>query len=225
MNLDNILARIQNDKFGKYVPEKVETDLVVIASVVNEIGKNYEPNFKIETDFDKQLYKNLLLYFTDNPKCEWNLSKGLFFHGKKGTGKSLSIKIINRLYFYLQGNVIQRKKNFSMFAIESLKSNLDGFITLTQNNLFCDEVMRETKDDSKVIVNFGTREQPFSDGVHSMYRNFCNNGKLYHFTSNYWNVEGAENGKLISQIYGGEIHDRLLEMCNFIEFKSESKRL
>ena len=95
MNID----LIANDNFGKYQPSQVQI-AGHINDVIKAIGKKYEPSFEIKTDFDKWLYNNLIYYFTDSPKCEWNLSKGLLFHGKKGLGKSLSFKIFKKLYYY-----------------------------------------------------------------------------------------------------------------------------
>lgn len=221
MNLD----LIKNDHFGKYQPQEVPI-YENIKRIIVEIGVKYDPKFAIESKFDVNLYTNMVYYFSDNDKCEWDLSKGLFFHGKKGLGKSMSLKIFKKLYFYKHLHLsLQPKKNYAFFAMEGLKDNLQEFNELTNKNLFLDEVMRETKDDSKIIVNYGTREQPFSDGIHKMYRNFCDKGRLYHFTSNYWNLADKPNGKLFAETYGAEIHDRLIEMCNFIEFKGDSKRV
>lgn len=221
MNLD----LIKNDHFGKYQPQEVPI-YENIKRIIVEIGVKYDPKFAIESKFDVNLYINMVYYFSDNDKCEWDLSKGLFFHGKKGLGKSMSLKIFKKLYFYKHLHLsLQPKKNYAFFAMEGLKDNLQEFNELTNKNLFLDEVMRETKDDSKIIVNYGTREQPFSDGIHKMYRNFCDKGRLYHFTSNYWNLADKPNGKLFAETYGAEIHDRLIEMCNFIEFKGDSKRV
>lgn len=220
-----MLNYITEENYGKYTPKQVKSNFRLINELVKTIGKKYEPNFAIETDFDRWLYNNIAYYFSNDPRCEWDLSKGLFFHGKKGTGKSLSMKIAEKIYYHrIDHGQFASNKSFRAFHIEQLASNIAKFKDMCKNSLFCDEVMRETKDDSKVIHNYGTKEQPFSEGVHIMYRSFCDKGKLYHFTCNYWNVSGFENGKLISDVYGSEIHDRLIEMCNFVEFKGESKR-
>ena len=218
------LELIANDNFGKYQPSQVKI-AGHINDVIMAIGKKYEPSFEIKTEFDKWLYNNLVYYFTDDSRCEWNLSKGLLFHGRKGLGKSLSFKIFKKLYYYKASyNIELAKKKFDIQEMDNLKGNVQTFYEKCKTSLFCDEIMRETKDDSKIINDYGTKEQPFSTGVHQMYRSFCDKGQLYHFTTNYWNVQGYENGKLISNTYGSEIHDRLIEMCNIIEFKGESKR-
>ena len=124
-------------------------------------------------------------------------------------------------------NILQKKKSFRFYGFEGVgrsKETMNEFYKLCNNNLFIDEVMRETADDSKVINNFGTKEKPFSTGMHQMYRKFCDEGKLYHFTTNYWNIPQKENGKMFGDIYGNEIQDRIIEMCNIIEFKGNSKR-
>lgn len=225
---------LQNETYGKYIPKKTPTDYPKLLESLIKIGEKFEPKFEIkENSIEYEFYKNLLYYFTDNDKCKWNLSKGLFLSGKKGLGKSLCLKIISKMYFY-KNNLppMQIKKSFASIGMESLcvkqdgkLHNLDKFYNYTKMNLFCDEVMRESENKDKTINNFGTIEQPFSSGLHQMYRNFCDNGKIYHFTTNYWNVKGFENGKLIADTYGNEIHDRIIEMCNIIELKGESKRV
>ncbi len=75
MNMDIIAS----DNFGKYQPSQVQI-AGHINDVIKAIGKKYEPSFNIKTDFDKWLYNNLVYYFTDDERCDWNLSKGLLFH-------------------------------------------------------------------------------------------------------------------------------------------------
>ena len=70
MNIDIIV----NDNFGKYQPSQVKIP-GEINQLINAIGKKYEPSFEIKTDFDKWLYNNMVYYFTDDPRCEWSLSK------------------------------------------------------------------------------------------------------------------------------------------------------
>ncbi len=229
MSLDFI-----NDlNIGKYKPEAVKTDHNILKKMVIRIGKAYDSDFEIKKEtFESKLYTNLIYYFTDDQRCEWNLSKGLMFTGKKGLGKSMSLKIMHKL-FHCGYNIppIQRQKYFKMIGMESLavkkgKSmpNLEDFYVKIENNLFCDEVMRESDNETKQINNFGTLEQPFSIGIHQMYRNFTDNGKLYHFSTNYWSLEDWPNGSYFAEIYGNEIHDRIVEMCNIIEFTGKSKR-
>lgn len=225
---------LENDDFGKYKPLKINSSTNALKRAIVAVGLKFEPNFAIKRNsFESWLYENLIFYFTDNEKCEWDLSKGLLFTGKKGLGKSLSLKIIRMIYYY-QNNMpkLQVKKSFGMVGLETLSikengklNNLEKFYQLAKKgNLFCDEVMRESANEYKQINNFGTIEQPFSTAMHSMYRNFTDKGNLYHFTTNYWNAKGYENGEILASVYGGEICDRLKEMCNIIEFKGESKR-
>lgn len=229
MNLDFL----DKKDFGKYKPEPIETNLDLLKTVVIKIGEKFEKNFKIEKDsIQAKMYQNLLYYFTDDSRCDWKLDKGLFFSGKKGVGKSMSMKIMREL-FLCGHNIpsLQRKKFFHFVGMEKLSVKegkslkyLEEFYLKTSNNLFCDEVMRESKGQYKEINNFGTIEQPFSVGIHQMYRNFCDKGMLYHFTTNYWHVDEYPNGDLFAKTYGNEIHDRLIEMCNIIEIKGESFR-
>lgn len=224
-----IISKIMADlpPFGKIKPRKHKTEYNTLAQLINSIGAKYEPNFKVGEN-QKELYTNLCYYFTNNPACIWDLSKGLFLHGKKGVGKSLCMKIFKQIY--LQNNyhcLLSPEKSFTVFNMETLSvgEGREQFYNYLNRNLFCDEVFRETKSEDKIINNYGTKEQPFSVGVHSMYRNYCDNGKLFHFSTNYWSVENATtkyfNGEVFSQVYGAEITDRIIEMCNIIEVKNE----
>jgi hypothetical protein len=219
--ISEILQRMP--EMGKYKAEKHQTDYNVLMELINAIGAKYEPKYEIKEN-QKKLYQNLCLYFTDNNKCEWDLTKGLMIHGKKGVGKSICMKIFKQIYFtnHLH-NLLKPSKSFSIFNMEalSINDNKTELFKALERNLFCDEVFRETKSDDKIINNYGTKEQPFSVAIHSMYRNFCDKSKLYHFTTNYWNVSGNPNGEVFSQVYGSEIHDRIIEMCNIIEVKNE----
>lgn len=219
MNLDYL----DSLEFGKYKPEQVKADYSALGSILVSIGKKFEPNFEID---DKNYYNNLLYYFSDDSKCEWDLSKGLLIHGKKGLGKSLSLKIIQKMYYFrLRHGMLQPKKSFGFFGMESVaRFGTDDFYNSLEKSMFLDEVMRETADDSKVINNYGTKEKPFSTGMHQMYRRFCDKGILYHFTTNFWNIPNKPDGQMIADAYGNEIHDRLKEMCNIVELKGESKR-
>lgn len=227
------LSFLDKADFGKYTPEKVSTNLDMLFEVVVAIGKKFDPKFEIKSNHDVKFYMNLLYYFTDNNKCDWELSKGLLLHGRKGLGKSLAFKIIKEMYMHRHHlPPMQPKKSFRIIPMESLSiknnkgelSNLSDFYNQTDKSLCLDEIMRESKNETRSINNFGTIEQPFSTGLHQMYRSFTQKGVLHHGTTNYWNVGEHNNGELIAKIYGNEIQDRMKEMFNIIELKGESKR-
>jgi hypothetical protein len=227
------LSFLDKKDFGKYEPELIKTDLDGLFHILVAIGKKFDPNFEVKTHDDIKHYQNVLFYFTDNPKCDWSLSKGILLHGKKGLGKSLTFKIIKEMYMNRHSIPfpMQPKKSFQIVAMESLsiKTNkelkhLSDFYNKTDKSLCLDEIMRESANETRTINNFGTIEKPLSTALHQMYRSFTQKGVLHHGTTNYWNTGNEENGTLFGKIYGNEIQNRCIEMFNLVELTGESKR-
>lgn len=75
---------------------------------VREIGKSYDPRFVIDED-NRVLYSNLILWVMGDPRMtcidpitgeemKGRLDKGIYLAGNTGSGKTVAMKILRKLY-------------------------------------------------------------------------------------------------------------------------------
>ena len=82
------------------IEESIYQELKTIAEecfnedkIIQTAKENYGIDFKIDQK-NKNVVKELLLYFSNNKKCIYNISKGILIIGGVGTGKTLLFKLI-----------------------------------------------------------------------------------------------------------------------------------
>ena len=152
------------------------------------------------------IIKQLYLYFTNNPDCDWNLNAGLIFAGKVGCGKSLLMMAYLRI-----SDEYSRKLTTSVHA-----KTLAGLIKqasveeYARRPLFIDELGREESE----VKDYGNVVKPVIDLFALRYEN----GARTYATTNF-------NYKSIEDFYGPFIRSRMEEMMTLIPMPGESRRL
>lgn len=180
-----------------------------------EIGKNIVgSNFQIRKE-TREILTNILKYFTGNEN-EYKLSKGIYLYGSYGVGKTMTMKIIQRL--------LAEMFPFSPngFQITSVEQIIDVFKTDGSTDYF--GYRKESKPLNICINEFGKK---MNEKIYGTEADFVVNslfmvryelfqlGYLTHVTSNY-KPEQIKVEPIIK--------DRMVEMFNFIEIKGTSFR-
>lgn len=207
-----------------FCPEKATTDGEYIKGTGFQIDKS-----------NKNILKNLLLYFTGNnsvkyitktkndtmtnfAKSEWDFNKGICLIGGVGTGKTLLMKIFKK---YTMD--ILAKNSFVPYSAQEIVHNVesDGLSYLKQfgtaseipSVCYFDDVASA----NEIVNHFGTKTNVIESLLSMRYDVFSRYGKLTHITTN------ASLSQL-QKLYGDRVYDRMIEMFNFIVIEDNSKR-
>lgn len=186
-------------------------------ALIEEVGNRLMPQGKKFNlrDGRYEYYQQLVRYFLNDSQYKGDLSKGLFIHGTKGTGKTLSIQIFRNL-FYIRA--ITTKKSFWLspcdkIVLEYETRGAEIFEKFDKNNWCYEDLGTEQRP----AMHYGTPRNVMREILASSYRNWMDNGQLTFITSNF-------NMELIAKEYDIRIEDRFKEQFNNIILTGESLR-
>lgn len=189
------------------------------ADYLQKIIAEHEPNFKW-TDQLVDIYNNTLLYFLGNDRTKYDLSKGLYFYGDVGSGKSLILNYVFKQYTRILGvnsyrvvstiDLVAKVQKYGLCAInEFVVSDNDKPIVMYIDDFGA--------GNSK-INNYGTVIDVFTELITQRYPNYVRNNTLTHFSSNIMPSEFNEK-------FNARIASRMEEMCNLIYMPQIDHRL
>lgn len=187
-----------------------------------QIGKSIEPNFFISKD-ELEYYENLILYFTNSYKSIYDLKKGLLIGGDIGTGKTLSMKIMQKIssgFMIINTRYIVRE--YIQYGVSILNDyGKDCFSKLPNGNFDRKKPLTRCFDDFGLEnINakmFGNQQSVMEEIILDRYDMFLGYGMKTFATTNL-------NLQLLEETYGERVKDRLREMMNYITITGKSKR-
>lgn len=204
--------------------KKKSMELNQLKTIFNKEAINYfnlrRRNFEVD-EFNSKKMNLICKYFSNDETFETihkgDLSKGIFFYGNPGTGKTSTFKIIQNI-----SKIYSRKDLWFPIATTSnvvQEFNMDkhkDFVIkkYTRGNYMFDDLGAEGQANN--IHVFG-KEEIFIKILESRYNLFISKGIKTHITSNL-------NISEISKRYGKRVEDRFYEMFNFIEIEGGSRR-
>lgn len=162
-------------------------------------------------------------YFThDDEICthyKLDIQKGLFLSGKTGVGKSAHMSIIRNLLHYKKR---YQFKSCIQIALEYMNAGshvmmhygrnyVDFRDPTTINQSYCFDDLG-TEDEVK---HYGSQANVMGQIILMRYDLFQERGIVTHFTSNL-------TAQQVEKHYGERVRSRLREMCNWIDYKSNS---
>lgn len=181
------------------------------------------PAFEVR-NHEENYYVNLYLYFSKQGGCIWDPAKGLLIAGHVGTGKTISFKIMQSIFYgfgivntrhvvrdYLQAGV----QILDKYGRDSFKHNgAHGAINYKNPITWCFDDFGQENTNTKLWGNpINVIEEIFCD----RYEKFLEHGLLTHATCNV-------NEQLMEEAYGIRVRDRLRQMMNYILLTGDSKR-
>lgn len=199
-------------------------ELNQLKNVFNKEATNYfnskGRNFEVD-EFNKNTLNLICKYFSNDETFETihgaDLSKGIFFYGIPGTGKTSIFKIIQNISkkFNLKNIWFPIKTAREVVLEFNIEKQKDFVIKkYTRGNYLFDDLGAEEQANN--IYVFG-KDEIFIRILEFRYNLFISKGIKTHLTSN---LNITEIGKR----YGKRVEDRFYEMFNFIEIKGESRR-
>lgn len=161
--------------------------------------------FVIDKD-NGPVIRQLYLYFTNNPDCEWNLNAGILLGGNVGCGKSvlmLSFLRICNEYTSKRTTITHSKQLAGLIKKEGLEY-------YEKRPMFIDELGREELE----AKDYGNVVKPVIDLFSLRYES----GARTYGTTNF-------NTKDLEGIYKNFIVSRMGEMMTLVKLPGESRRL
>ncbi|MBK8516100.1 MAG: ATPase [Saprospiraceae bacterium] len=179
-------------------------------------------NFRLFQE-DKKVLMLLYGYYTGDPQlCKFysiDLNKGLFLTGRTGVGKTVHIRLLRR---FLDIKERFKIKTCHQLSLEYMEQGSNVLMLYGRN--YVDYIDRNNINQSYCfddlgteveVKHYGTQTNVMAQVILMRYNLFQNNKVLTHFTSNL-------TADQIEKYYGDRVRSRLKEMCNWIEYSSDS---
>lgn len=175
-------------------------------------------------DKSEEYYIDLVAYFLGLQR-KYNPKKGLLICGTVGTGKTVSMQVMAKLFRnfqiintrYIIRDYFAAKPPTSIidkYGRYSFKQNTAGIHQMDKPITYCfDDFGLENVN----VKNFGNEQNIMEEIILDRYDEFRKKGMITLATTNL-------TSKMIEETYGGRVRDRLREMMNYVELTGESKR-
>lgn len=164
----------------------------------NEILKPEHTEFNLNDPFREDLYRNLYLYFSGNKKSKFNIHKCLLLIGDYGVGKSVLLKVMQRVFpnsFYK----IEALKLKRLVVENGAIQTLNDFGYSFQKNLLIDDLGMEDPQ----LKLWGNQPNIFADLFHERHNLFVEQGIKTHLITNLTTDDMAH-------LYGEREFDRIM---------------
>lgn len=188
------------------------------------VGKTIDPLFEIIEE-QKQYYIDLVRYFS-NHAGTLDVNKGLLISGDIGTGKTLSMKVMQKMF----GNIkIVSARHLIREFLMSKVNGMDvldeygrrSFYKTPQGQIDIKRPMQIYFDDLGLEeVNtkmYGNQQNILAEILLDRYENFKHHGMKTYATTNL-------TPDAMEKIYGLRVRDRMVEMMNYVTLTGKSKR-
>lgn len=186
----------------------VNIDLNLAEDNLQKIGESVVPGFIIN-----HIYRDLIYYFTNHGNSEYNISKGLFIHGKTGTGKTVLANVFN-----IFNGVYNPPKNFRIMDASEIPIAFEIGGMLEVNRLLKGNCLLDDFGSERIeAVYYGTRAEPMKEFLIQRYKMFIQEGKLTHIITNF-------TMEYIKEMYGSRIESRFFEMFNDVVLDGKDLR-
>lgn len=174
-----------------------------------------KPGFKwVFSEADRVIWSNALKYFINDPSCIWPLTKGLFFYGGFGTGKTELFQMLER---FCRENELQKAFKFTSMSGEYVRARSEKEYDAVAPNVQFDRAFDEVGRYTGTVNHYGNQVDINEAILEERYRRWQNYGQLTHIISNL-DTHGMEAH------LSGMLFDRIRSMCTSVFFEGNSKR-
>ena len=206
--------------------KKVWAEDEIFAQIVS-VGKQFKPEYELQEQ-NRQALLNTAYYFLKDDRCQLDMRKGLMLMGMYGTGKTITMRIMQR--WFINPFLISICKN----VIDDYQSG--GQVPATYEHLgrfsFGADIHGKLDRNSPIARLFDDLgdeqlKHPFQDTRNVMaeilsarYDSFVylpQQPMITHITTNL-------PMEKLTEIYGHRLTDRFVEMFNIIIFEGKSLR-
>jgi DNA replication protein DnaC len=191
---------------------------------ITEEGKKTVSNFSIKP-LQEEYYINLYIYFSGSDKSKYDLNKGIMILGDVGTGKTLSMQIMQRLFRnfgivntrYIIRDFLNEQRSgtiIDLYGRESFKRRIGNSLDRNKPINWCFDDLGLENVEAK---NYGNNIAVMEEILLDRYEMYCAYGMKTYGTTNL-------NVDMIEKSYGKRVRDRFRQMMNMVILSGESNR-
>jgi hypothetical protein len=163
---------------------------------------------------EKSRIRNITRYFINDPACVWPLTKGLFFYGMPGTGKTEIFQVMER---FCRENELSKTFTLSSLSEIYQKAKADKNSDPVTTNVQYDRCFDELGRFVGPVISYGDPLDINEAIIEQRYARSRRYGQITHFIAN-----ATPND--LSEALTPMVFDRLRSMCTGIHFIGKSKR-
>lgn len=217
------LSKAREDKHYRLKREAYNESLrksyVALQHTFDEVYDAFSNGHTVDS-FNERIVKNLCFYFTEDPRFEGNLNKGLLLVGGVGIGKTTLMHFFkrNQKFSYKVVSCREIESDFSSTGEKSVSNCSYNIEVATNANPYNQTHIGFCFDDLGTEANakhFGHEKNVMAEIILNRYDNKLD----FHCTHITTNLTAEE----IKTQYGTRVSDRLKEMFNLIVFNKEAK--
>lgn len=185
------------------------------SEIITELGKDFKKDFSIDNEPLYSKYKQVYEHLVSNEE------KGLLLIGSIGCGKSMLMKVIQRLFK-------DTEQRFKWVSSSVLKDMLDDCTVSEIKSIYGRPLKMDLYIDDigfqKNRNKYGDVINIISELIFDREELFFESGIRTHFSSN--TPSRLENKEIdtLESMYGKRCYDRILGMCKLISWQSKSLR-
>ena len=227
----------QNIRRKQHLPQPIAIDVETGFHMIRRIGKMFCANFVIDSG-NQPAFEQFVWYFThQRDRFHGDISKGILAVGRKGTGKTLAMVIMQHFLEFFdksgQMNGWDFKPLFRIVKCTEIKSDFSdqdngGLKVLkpykTRHDIWCFDDIGEEVRDQTMATHYGVQINILENILTTRAEMFKIHRTPTHGTSNYPIVSSDKKDTYFERFYGDRIADRALEMFNVIRFEGKSRR-
>lgn len=166
-------------------------------------------NFSIDSPELASFVQNVLNYFTEG-QTNLNRDKGLLIRGAIGSGKTFTMKVIQKW--------LSEQKKFSFYRCQNIAEDFNkaGSNVLVEYNIE-KEILFDDLGAEEQGRFYGDKQEVFEKIILHRYDVYTTTGHRTHFTTNFSNEQ-------LQKKYGARAYDRLKDLVNVVNFPVKESR-
>ena len=212
--VDGVVANIQRPQKKLIQIDTAETKKIVWY-VCQKKAQLLNREFAL-TDFNKNLLKELTLYFSNDPSCVYDLQKGLLFMGGVGLGKTFLMDVFRTIASQTKVKsfrMVTTHDVYDSIALSKTDNQLSNIEQYYRGHYCFDDLGHEPT----TFKHYGNDIALMEKIITERYKRFVNGYCLTHMVTNL-------DFEMINDRYGLRVYDRIRQMFNLVLFDGESMR-
>jgi len=196
-------------------PEKIAYEAAkrAVWKILCERGEQLNRVFTF-TDEQKPIVANLIRYFINDPECPYDLQKGIYLYGVRGTGKTEIMQALSRFTKENElAKAFEMANMATIYAGARANKNSDPVMPQTCLDRCFDEIGIEVGP----VICYG---DPLDINENIIYQRYERNrrfGQLTHFISN-------NDSSVTASLLSDRIVDRMRDLVQSVFYPGESHR-
>lgn len=198
-----------------------------IKEAVLYTGRKFDRDFNLDDPQRKRIYQKAFHCLSDSPRAEefrMNPEKGLLVQGSKGVGKTILMKVMQKLFLDTDRQFVFVR------AIDILDLIRDeGFKELEIKAMYgkalkCDLCIDDIGFGPAEINRFGSYVNIIGEIIYEREELWTMEGFRTHFTTNLRTNKGDGTAPSLESMYGDRVFDRIKHFTNHIHWQGGSLR-